>query len=401
MAIEFKTPEEVAAQYLQELKLLKPEINTDQTDSDWWIRAQALGGVVSGIYSDQRLTANDAFPQRARREALARHLETWFPPPDNVFKQSSQALGNVIASGATGSFVGAGSPLTYLPTGNVYLTTADKTLDAPTGLIPVVSVGTGQAQNLLSGALLSFNTAPAGFDSTVTVDGDNISDGRDEENNAQAAARILLKIQAPLAGGKETDYEQFALSADPTVTSANVLRFPFGFGTVAIIITAGTADIDAALDNNLPVIITPSEALVEKVQAYVDTQKIITDCVFVSGANEISVDVTVKVRYASGNNSTIVAGTGGLTQEQVVQREVKRALYKTPAGGRQLGGSGFVVASEIEEVIDMNLSSEPYTIGRIKMLLDRQVEPLAATGFNRLILGNEAAIPGTLSIVEM
>lgn len=400
--IDFKTPSEIADQYLQELKLLKPAINTDQTDSDWWIRGQVIGGVVSGIYADQRLIANDAFPQRARHEALKRHLETWFPPPDDDFKAASQAVGTVIATGATGSFMPAGTQMSYLPTGNTYQTTSDLTLDlAVTGNVPVTSLNTGQAQNLLPGATLNLTAAPAGFNTTVSVGSDAISSGRDLESDAQAAARILLKIQAPLAGGKATDYEQFALSADPTVVSASVLRFPFGFGTVAIVITAGTADIDSALDNNIPVIVTPSQALVDQVQAYVDTQKILTDCVFVMAAIEVAVDVTIKVRYGSGNNSTIVAGTNGMTQEQIVQRELKRGIYKTPAGGRQLGGTGFVVASELEEVVDIGLSNEPYTIGKIKMLVDRQVQDLSATGANRMLLGDQVAVPGTLTVVEL
>lgn len=400
MAINYLTPDEIADQYLLYLKNLKPEVNTSQTDSDWWIRSRVIGGVFSGIYADQLKISNDAFPQSARREALERHLFTYF---NEGFRQATQAVGNVLATAsATGTTIPAGTQFQYNPNGNLYTATETVSfIDATTASVPVISVATGQDQNLLEGASLSLPSPPPGINSTATVFGANISDGRNVESNEEAAARILRQIRTPLAGGKVADYIQFALDADPSVTSANVLRFPFGFGTVAVIITAGTTDIDAALDAGDPIVLIPSDELVQTVQDYIETQNPITDCATVLAPASTVQDVTVYVRYASGDNSTILSGQT-LTQEQLVQREVQRAIYKTPPGGRILGASGYVVASEIEEVIDSNLSSTPYQIGNIaQILIDRQVADLSPSGANRLLLGNEVAFPGTITVVDL
>ena len=399
MAITYKTPSEIADQYLLYVKNLKPEVNVEQTDSDWWIRGQVVGGVFSGVYADQAKISNDAFPQSARREALERFLFTYF---DRGFTQPTNAVGfALVTAAATGATLPAGTQFQYDPNGNLYTSTGDVDFgDAATAQVPIISVNTGQDQNLLEGAALSLPSPPAGFNNSATVTNGNISDGRDVESNEQAAAAVLRQIRTPLAGGKVADYEQFALDADPSVTSASVIRYAFGLGTVAVIITAGTTDIDTALDNGDPIVLIPSAELVETVQSYIETQNPITDCATVLAPASTPQDVTVYVRYVSGDNDTVLSGQT-LTQEELVQREVQRAIYKTPPGGRQLGASGYVVASEIEEVIDTGLSASPYTIGSYAQILqDRAVADLSASGVNRVMLPNEIAFPGTITVID-
>lgn len=400
MALNYKTPEQVADQYLLHLKGLKPEVNISQTDSDWWIRSRVVGGVVSGIYADQQMIADDPFPQSARRDGLEKSLNTYF---GSGFKDPTQSIGNVlISTAASGATILAGLQLEYTPNGNLYAVTEDTNLGSSvTGVVPVRSVATGQNQNLLEGAALNIPSPPVGVNPSAVVYGAAISDGRNVESSEQAATRLLLQIRTPLAGGKASDYEQFALAADPAVTSATVTRYPFGLGTVGVVITAGTTDIDAALNAGDPIILLPSDELVAKVQDYIESQNPVTDCASVLKPASATQDVTVNVRYLQGDNDTVLSGQT-LSQRELVVREVKRAIYKTPPGGRKLGASGFVVASEIEEVLDLNLSSSPYTIGEYAQILtDRQVLDLSASGPNRGLLGNEVAFPGTINVVMM
>lgn len=398
MAIDYKTPTQIADQYLTLLKNLKPEVNTAQTDSDWWVRSRVVGGIFAGVYADQRKIADDAFPQSARHDALANHLQLYF---GEGFKAASPALGNLLVSGATGTTIPVGQQFQYGPNGNLYAATTAVTLTlAPTGVVPVQSVVTGQDQNLLLAATLSVLQPPIGLGTTATVYGANMSDGRNDETDPEAAARILTQIRQPLAGGKVADYQQFALSADSTVVSASVIRFPFGFGTVGVIITAGTNDIDTALDTGIPITLIPSDALVAKVQAYIETQNPVTDCATVLKPASTTQDVSVVVRLFQGTLDTILTGQT-LTQRGLIQREVQRAIYKTPAGGRVFGASGYVVCSEIEEMLDLNLGAEPYATGnKAQILLDRQVGNLSASGPNRGLLGYEIAFPGTITVTE-
>lgn len=397
MAIDFLTPAQIADNYLLWLKGLRPNINTEQTDSDWWIRAQVIGGVTSGIYADQRLIANDAFPQRARREAVGRALELWL---DDTFRSPTQAEGDALVTGASGSSVPANTQFLFALTGNVYQSTDAVDFDGETAiLVPIISVNGGQDQNLLSGAALVISSPPPGVDANASASG-NIADGRNEETTAEGSARVLARIREPISGGTASDYEQWAVEADPAVVSANVIRFYDGLGTVGVVIAAGTTDIDEALNNNEPVVLIPSEELIERVQEYISERVPLTDCAIVLAPTGVDVDVTVRVVLQSGNLDSIPAGQT-LTQEELVQREVKRAIYKTKAGGRQLGASGFLVASDIEETIDVGLSAEPTVTGLIPILLDRQVLDLSDSGPNYPLLSVQLAQPGTITVEEM
>ncbi len=398
LAITFKTPDDIATEYLTNLKTLKPNVNIAQTDSDWFIRGKTLGGVVSGVYADQQRIADDAFPQSARHDALDRHLFVYF---NGTFNPASQSQGTVYMTATPGSFVPQGTPLIYSPNSNAYETTEDFTFIGATGTIPVTSVNAGALQNLLPGAVLSLSSPPAGVGNSATALFPGLADGTDSESDQAAAARILARIRFPVAGGTKSDYEQFARAADTAVTSATVFRYIYGLGTVGIVITSGTTDIDAAIDSGSPVIRTPSDALVAKVQAYIESVNPLTDCAHVLKPNEVAQDVTFRVNYAVGfNGDTILAGQT-LTLNELVQREIGRTLYKMPIGGRQLGGSGYVLASEIEEGVDNALSAEAYVTGTIaKVIIDRQCDDLAATGVNRLCARDEIFKPGVLTIIE-
>ncbi len=396
MAIDYRTPDEIADQYLTELKSKKPEVNRDQTDSDWYVRGRVVGGVVSGIYADQRLIANDAFPQRARHDALGRWLELYL---DDTFRGATSSIGNVVVTGTPGSPVPINTQFLYEPNGNLYQSTEAVVLDvaATAALVPVQSISTGQDQNLISGAPLTLSSPPAGIDPTAAASG-NLSDGRDDESDSEAAARILARIRTPIAGGTASDYAQWAIEANPSVVASNILRFPFGFGTVGVVVAAGTTNIDEALDMGEPVVLIPSQTLIDEVQTYIETKSPVTDCVTVLAPSGIDIDVRVRVVLVSGTLDTIPGGQT-LTQRELIQREVQRAIYKTPPGGRLLGASGFVLASEIEEVLDIGLSAGPYTLGRLELLRDREVYDLSDSGPNYPLIATQIALPGTITVV--
>lgn len=398
MALSFPTPDEVADEYLTNLKARKPEVDISLTDSDWWIRSRVVGGVLSGVYADQSAIADDAFPQNARHEALNKHLFLLF---NGTFKTATVAQGNVLMTGTPGSNIPINTQMTYTPNGNTYQTTVASTLDGNgNAIVPVQSVNTGQNQNLLSGASLALASPPAGVASTATVTGGPLANGRDAETDDQAASRILLRYQNPPAGGTVADYLNYALNADPSVVDVNVIRYIFGLGTMGVIVTAGTTDIDAAVTNGDPVVRVPSQVLLDKVLAALNAQVPLTDCVFVLPPIEVPIDVKVRVRYSSGDGNTVPPGQT-LTQDALVMREISRAIYKTPPGGRQVAGTGFVVASEIEEVLDEGLGNTPYIQGSFSQFLqDRDILDLSASGPNRYILGTELAAPGTITILS-
>lgn len=397
MAITFKTPSQIADEYLTNLKVLKPEVNIDQTDSDWYVRALVLGGVGSGLYEDQSKIASDAFPQSARDEAIQRFLFEYF---NGTYLQAQPSHGNVGVTGTNGSIVATGIQFLHPSTGNLYQATSTITLVGPTASVPVQSVGNGQSQNLFDNTALTLSSPPAGINAAAATLG-QIADGRDQETIDEASARILSRIRTPVSGGTANDYITWAMQASASVTSARVQRFIFGLGSVGVYITSGTTNIDEAIDNNQAIVRIPSDLLISQVSAYIDSVNPLTDCAHVLKPSEVPQDVTAVIAYAEGlNGSTILAGQT-LTLDQIVTREITRAVYKIPIGGRTIGSNGYVLASEIEEALDFKLSDEPYAFGQIaQVLIDRQISPLTASGTNRLLRSNEIVKPGTITLVH-
>lgn len=388
-----KTPAQVAQEFLTQLGTLKPGLDVSLTDSDWYVKAQAIGGAMAGIYSDQVLLANDPFPQSARLSALLQHLQTYFKSPNNVLISPQQASGFIGVTGTAGTVISTALQAQYLPNGNIYQSVSGFTMAASTALVPMQSVGTGQVQNLISGAPLLVTNPPAGLQSAAVASG-NFLLGRNQETPAEAAARILAFIQTPPDGGTVPDYIRWAQQASPLVTSATVLRFPFGFGTVGVVITAGTTDVDAAIDAGEPVVVVPTQNLIDAVQSYISTKNPLTDCCQVFGPVLTSVPVSVTAWFANNLAASSPDPNGSVfTCGQLVANSVMKAVYKTPPGGRQIDGVGSVIKSDIEEQIDGDLSGEPFETGSNPILLDRYVGNLSASGPNLQLAGTLFPVP--------
>jgi uncharacterized phage protein gp47/JayE len=399
MTLTIRTPKQLADDYLANLKALRPEVNIDQEDSDWWIRSRVTGGVAAGISADLNKVSNDCFPQSARREALEQHLITYF---GSGFYPATYAEGDVVISGASGTVVPGGQRFRHLSTGNEYQPTAEYTMPAAgSGTVTVRSVITGQAQNLLAGTTLEIQSPPTNVSSVATVTDAAITEGRDEETDSQAATRILQRLRNPVRGGTEADYITWTLAADTTVVAAKVLRHYYGLGTNVIVVSAGTTDIDAAIDNSQTINLVPDAGLLSEIQNYIDGYNPNTDAVYCIPPTPVNIDVTASVRFETGDGSTTPAGANA-TQLELLQREIRRAIYKTPVGGRIIGDYGYVMLSELESMIDLNLGNGTVTTGiKYQIVKDRQVSDLSATGANRRILSTEIAVPGTLNITVL
>ena len=396
MGINIKTPSQVAQEYLDNLKVLRPEVNTAQTDSEWWVRSRVIGGLLSGVYADINRVSNDAFPQSARRESVDKHLQVQF---GSGLRQPTSAIGFALVSAtASGAVVAVNTQFVHELSGQSYGVTETITLSAVTGNIPIRSFGTGQVQNLVTGTTLKILGGPVGLSTTATVIDPGLTDARDAETTQDGALRVLQKIRNPSRGGTSTDYVNWAVAADARVLSCVVNRFPYGLGSVGLVISAGTNDIDAAIDADLPVIVTPSSELKEIVRQYVEALNPICDLVYVDGPTETSINVTAKIAFTSGTKDTVVTGTGGKTQGQLVIREIRRAIYKTPIGGREINGVKALRISDIEEQIDAKLSSSPYTVGTAWQFVgDRQVTASGGTPNVSMDVG-DVAVPGTITI---
>lgn len=403
----FPTPSQVFAQYKQYLKSLKPSLNVNDKNSDFIIRGKAFAGLVSGLWGDQKKIYNDTFIINMRPEALLlKGQDFGIPRQPATAAQSPQ----VRVTGVNGTVIAPGD-LTFLyqATNVLYSNVNGGTISGGQIDVQVQCQVTGQVGNVEAPDTLQVVSPPSGVNATASLL-QTMADGADIETFDSYRARLLEREQQPPAGGNETDYPNFAFSADSSVRSAFIRRFGRGLGTVDVYITTGTTDIDTAVTNGIAVVRIPSGIVLAGVQAYYNSHAPLTDCPKVFAPSEVNVNATVKVILAAGLTlSSIptdpVNNPLNLTCQQLIQREVGRAMYKLPVGGRILPGGtqGYVVASEIEEGLDTWLSAVRDTstglyLGKIPILADRQVQPLDPPNVNKTINQNELAAPGTVTV---
>ena len=405
----FPTPSQIETQYFQILKSIKPSLNINDNNSDFVIRGKAFCALVSGLYGDQAKVDNDTYISSARPDALSLKGADL-----GIFQQPATAATgtSVSIAGSTNGTVVTPGELTfiYLPTGVLYTNTTGGTVASGTISVAVQASITGQIGNILSPDTLTLSSPPSGIGQTASVDV-TIGNGTDSESTDSYRARLLSREQNPPAGGNETDYPNFAFAADPSVRSATIQRFGRGLGTVDVYITTGTTDIDTAVTQGLSIVRIPTMGLLATVQAYYDAHVPLTDCATVYAPSELDVNATVNVELAAGLTLSSVPSDSvnnplGLTVQQLIQREVGRAMYKLPVGGRVIPGltGGYVTASDIEEDLDVWLSAvtDPVTglpIGIIPVLANRQCQKLNPPAYDQIISENQLAAPGTITVV--
>lgn len=404
----FLTPSEIQSQYLTYLQSIKPSINTNDSNSDFVIRGNVFAGLLSGLYGDQAKVDGDTYFSTARPESLSLHgLDLGIAQ-----QQATSATSNgVTITGTNGTIVNPGDlTLLYVSTGIFYTNTTGGTISGGSLIVSIVSNTTGTIGNVTAPDTLQIVSPPSGINTlaTLTV---SLADGTDLESTDSYRQRLINRLQQPPAGGNANDYMNFAFAADPSVRTALVRRFGRGLGTVDVYITTGATDIDTAVTQGLPIVRVPGSTLINTVQAYMNQNAPLTDCVGVFGPTENPQNVTIKVDLAANITLSTVPSDSvnnplGLTVQQLIVREVGRALYKVPVGGWQIPGfsNGFVVASYIEQNIDFWLSSETDTatglpIGIIPVLADRQVQPLNGSQTNMPLSGNVIVAPGTIAVV--
>ena len=403
----FPTPSQIEVQYLQILKSIKPSLNTNDKNSDFVIRGKAFTGIASGLYGDQQKVRNDIWVRSARPEAVIEHGLDWGieRQPATKSKCTSAPL-----TGTNGTVVGPGDlTFLYAPTNVLYTNTTGGTVSGGILNVAIQSETTGQIGNVLAPDELIIVSPPTGIDPTVTLTA-SISDGSDIESIDSLRQRIINRMQNAPAGGNETDYPNFAFDADPSVRSAFIRRFGRGLGTVDAYITTGTTDIDNAVTNGIPIVRIPGAGVIATVQAYYDSHVPLTDCPRVYAPAQENINATVKVVLASGLTLSSVPSDAtynplNLNVQQLIQREVKRVIYKLPVGGRVLPGSpnGYVTASDIEESLDVWLSAvkDPITgvyLGKLPILADRQCQPLDSPNVNKQLSANALAEPQTIIV---
>lgn len=240
--------------------------------------ARATAAVLQGVYQFGKWVLKQQTPQTADEEYLLRHGEQI----GVTKKASAKAVGTISVSGNSGASIPAGKKLTFTD-GSEYLVTESVTLSAATGTASVEAVETGVSGNREIGDVLTFVEAISGINSTATVV--SVTGGVEEEETESVRDRILEKEQEPPQGGDMEDWEQWCLSV-AGVSRAWVYPHESGVGTVTVRIMSDDYTADGL----------PSEAILERCRAYLETVRPVTvKRFFVVSPEYQTQDFTIKV----------------------------------------------------------------------------------------------------------
>jgi len=170
--------------------------------------AAAIGAAQHHEYGALADLVRQAFVSTAIGDLLNERCGEW----GKTITAAVQATGTVTVTGDPAGSIPAGRKLQRAD-GEEYQTT--NTIGLVIGAtgsntVGVEAVTGGDDGNCDAGTELQFVSAPTGVNSTATVI-DDITDGDDEETAEELRTRTLAHLQSPAHGGRNTDYQNWAL----------------------------------------------------------------------------------------------------------------------------------------------------------------------------------------------
>ncbi|WP_338664985.1 baseplate J/gp47 family protein [Pararoseomonas sp. SCSIO 73927] len=241
------------------------------------VRVTALGAEEHHQHLDWN--AKQLLPDTAEDEVLARHASIW-----GVARLARTfAHGDTCTvSGATqGAIIPAGAELRRGDDVR-FVTDVDATVGAGGGAtLAVTALVAGSAANTEVGTTLDFVSPIPGVVGAVTVAGDGIRGGEEEESDDRLLSRLLDRIQDPPAGGKASDYKRWARQI-AGVGEVFVYPGQYGRGTVAVLFLTEEGGI-------------PPAPLVVDVAATIEAERPVTAAVTVLPPAAFPIAYTVKL----------------------------------------------------------------------------------------------------------
>jgi uncharacterized phage protein gp47/JayE len=215
MPFPVKDYRQVRADILRDIANQLPEAYTG-ADSDFYIRANATGNAVEGLYEHQQWIARQIFSDTADVDILELRHAT---PRGIIRKAAAFATGTVRFTGSVGSSITLGTEA-KTSSGVAFVTTASGVIGGG-GTVDIAARASlaGLAENQAGGTALTLTSAPAGVQSQASIV--SMTGGTDIETPAALLARVLYNMRMPPMGGAKHDYYAWAMEV-PGVTDAYV-----------------------------------------------------------------------------------------------------------------------------------------------------------------------------------
>lgn len=310
MPFTTKTAAQVRDDQLRDIKnLLQLPDSKLGPDSDWYVRASAVGSVAEGCYQHQAWIIRQVFPDTADPEYLYLHARI----RGLTKKPANSASGPATFTGQSGTRAAAGL---VFKRDNLTWSTIDEVVIGANGqgTTQAVSALIGTAGNTAATTATLTNT-PAGFDSSVTVG--VMAGGTEEETDDELLARLLEIIRRPPAGGNKYDYKRWALEVSG-VTAAYIYPLRRGLGTVDIVITSAGG--------------LPSQDVIDRVTEHInDVRPVTAKGILVLGPTIKDFDVHVKVSLDGITLAEAKTAISSALQEDDARREPGDSFIRSQA----------------------------------------------------------------------
>lgn len=230
-----------AATLLQQAMLEADAKNTSQSNADVAVaraNQQAIAFVQGvGIHGAYQYLRNHISKQAIPTTSSDEWLDEWLNAYDIPRKGGNFSTGKVLGTGIASEILIAGTLMTHT-NGFEYVVLEDSVTDENGNLsVTVQCTIEGIAGNLSEGETLSLVSTEAAIDPEFVVTESGITDGTDEETDAEAIYRLRQRLANPPRGSSPTDYERWALKV-AGITRAWGVRAPFGATTAGVIIMA-------------------------------------------------------------------------------------------------------------------------------------------------------------------
>lgn len=297
------------------------------------ILGRTLAGATHGLHGHQAYLAEQIHPDTAALEYLERFASLY----GLTRKAASKAVGNLSFTGTDASVVPAGT-LLQRSDGAEFTTAADTTIVAASASVSATASLGGLAGDTAAASTLNLVNPIPGIEGAVTVAVGGLSDGTDQESDADLRDRLLARIRQPPHGGAAFDYENWALEV-PGVTRA--WCFPLNRGT-------GTIDLYFVCDDQVGSII-PDAAKVAEVQTHIDALRPVTADFLALAPTAIPVNFTIQTNPAT----QVVTDAVQAELEDLLRREAQ------PEDG---AGSGTILLSHIREAISIAAGETDHTL---------------------------------------
>lgn len=288
------------------------------------VLARVHAGAVHGLYGYLDWIAKQILVDTAEAEILERHAIIWLPSGRTP---ALYAVGQVVASGAEGTVIPAGT-LFKRADGTTYSSETESIIAGGQALVTVVADVAGQQGNATAGTALNPDSPIAGINAAVTVTVGALTGGADIEDDDALRARVLARIQQTPHGGARHDYITWAKEV-PGVTRAWCYPLEMGDGTVTL---RFVRDNDASL--------IPDAAEVAVLQAYIQDRAPVGMHLFVVAP--IAAPIAFSIQSTPATAAVKAAIEASL--RDLIIREAE------PEGGN---GEGKVLLTHIREAISL------------------------------------------------